>query len=493
MVEKPRDSEQQAPGLGVLSPSTIQRLNMAYDWTGPDDPDNPRNSPLWFRVFGITTVALLAFSSAFAGAIYAPALDDVMRSFHCTYEVAVLPLSFYNLGLAFGPVFGAPLSEKYGRKAVFVLGTPIFMLFMVGSGFTKTPTSLILCRFFAGMFASSNINNAAATIMDYTASRHRGISVGMYYSSPSAATTLAPLIGGFVVQAKNWQWTQWTAVMVTVATYLPVLLTKETYKKVILQRRAIRLGLSDASSQSTSMRRAFRHFLTVLVQRPLHMLFTEPIVTLVSLYNGFIHGLLYAFVIAVPWISGHYYDFNKSGQSLSYLGSSLGTLIAGLLLALIDIFFYQKRLRHWELTRDSNDLLPPENRLVAAMVGSFLLPASLIIAGWTAEYRIHWIVPIFFQGFTMLSSMLIYASVSLFLMDSYGPLYGASASSAMMLSRYMLSFLFPLFTRRMFQGLGAGWATSVLALLGFIFAPIPWCFWIYGERLRKRSRYETST
>jgi hypothetical protein len=222
------------------------------------------------------------------------------------------------------------------------------------------------------------------------------------------------------------------------------------------------------------------------------MLFTEPIVTLVSLYNGFIFGLLYTFIISVPWIFRHYYNFSKTGESLSYLGITLGTLFACAPFVLIDFSYYQKRLLQWNQTHE-NEPLPPENRLISSMIGSFLLPASLLIAGWTAEYRIHWILPIVFQGVTMLACLLIYAGVNLFMLDAYGPLYGASASGAMMLSRYSLSFAFPMFALQMFQKLGAGWATTLLAGCTLLMAPIPWCFFVYGKRIRARSRYESSS
>ncbi|KAI2606327.1 major facilitator superfamily domain-containing protein [Hypoxylon fragiforme] len=482
----------QPPSSSLPTGELIQRLNLAYDWSGPDDPDNPRNFSLFTRVYCTVAVSLLAFASAFAGAVYAPAQEQVMELFQCSQEVAVLPLSLYNLGLAFGPLIGAPLSEKYGRKAVFVVSTPIFILFMVGAGFTNRMTDLVVCRFFAGMFASPNINNASATLLDYTTDRYRGITLGIYYSLPSFAATLAPLVGGFIVRTKDWRWTQWAAIIMATATYLPVLLTRETYKKVIIQRRAIRLGISDTSSQRTSFARAFRHFFTVLIQRPIHMLATEPIVTFVSLYNGLIFGLLYCFVIAVPWLAREYYHFDKIGESLSYLGVTLGTLTACCPFVLADIFFYQRRLGSWQQTHEPDEKLPPEYRLAPAMAGSVLLPISLLIAGWTAEYRIHWFVPIFFQGMTMLSSLLVYAGATMFMLDAYGPLYGASAAGAMMLTRYTLSTVFPLFTLQMFRALGAGWATSILTLMSLLMAPIPWCFWTFGERIRARSKYETS-
>ncbi|OQD86678.1 hypothetical protein PENANT_c007G10623 [Penicillium antarcticum] len=469
-----------------------QHINPVRDWNGPDDPDNPRNFSLCMRLFGTFTVTSLAFVVAFAGGIYAPAQNELMKLWGCNYETAVLPLSLYNLGLSLGPIVGAPLSEKYGRRAVYIVNTPIFILFMIGAGFSNNIGSLIICRFFAGVFGSPNINNASATILDYTPDIHRGVVLGMYYSLPTIGATIGPLVGGFLVQARGWRWTHWVPIIVSGILYIQVLFTKETYKGVILQHRAIKLGLMDASSQKVSVLKSFRHFFVALIQRPIHMLCTEPIVTFVSLYNGLIYGLIYAFVISIPWVSTTYYNFDKTGEALSYLGVSLGSLIACLPFATVDILFYQKRLLSWKKAHPPNEKMPPENRLPSAMIGSFLLPASLLIAGWTAENRVHWIVPIFFQGMATLACLLIYAGANLFMLDSYGPLYGASASGAMMFSRYLLGFAFPLFTLQMYERLGAGWATSILALLTFIMTPIPWCFWAYGPRLRAASRYETS-
>jgi MFS transporter, DHA1 family, multidrug resistance protein len=92
----------------------------------------------------------------------------------------------------------------------------------------------------------------------------------------------------------------------------------------------------------------------------------------------------------------------------------------------------------------------------------------------------------------MLSSMLVYAGATLYTLDSYGPLYGASASGALQLSRYILSAAFPLFALKMFQRLGVGWALSVLGFITLAMAPIPWLFWWFGPQIRARIRYETS-
>ncbi|KAJ6024722.1 major facilitator superfamily domain-containing protein [Penicillium herquei] len=458
----------------------IQRHIRVDDWNGPKDPENPRNFPLATRVWGEVSVTCLAFASAFAGSIYAPASDEIKRVFNCSYEASILPLALYNIGMAFGPLAGAPLSEAYGRKAVFLITTPISMTLIVGAGAASNLRDIIICRFFAAILASPNISNASATILDYTPEVYRGVYLAIYYSITSVAATFGPL-------------TQWVAIFFFVATYIPVLLTKETYKGVIIKRRARRLGRSDDSSQKSSFQKTLRYFFVTLIQRPLHMLFTEPIVTLVSSYKSVIFGLLYAYVVSIPWTFERYYGFDSSGQSISYLGVSLGSLLACIPFYFINIFYYQRRLHAWKSTHNSSERFPPEHRLLSAMIASPFLPACLFIAGWTAEYKVHWIVPIIFQGTKMSACLLVYAGVNLFMLDSYGPLYAASASGAMMFRRYLMGFAFPLFALKMFERLDLGWATSLLASLMLLMAPIPWAFWVYGERLRRRSRYETSS
>ncbi|KAJ4057938.1 hypothetical protein NW756_010335 [Fusarium oxysporum] len=113
---------------------TITRINAAYDWTGPNDPSNPRNFSLLTKTLSIASITSLAWASCFAGAIYAPAQTAVSHEFHQGRLLSVLPLSLYNLGMACGPLVGAPLSETYGRKTVYVATTPIFLAFLLGSG-----------------------------------------------------------------------------------------------------------------------------------------------------------------------------------------------------------------------------------------------------------------------------------------------------------------------------------------------------------------------
>ncbi|KAJ9616950.1 hypothetical protein H2200_000670 [Cladophialophora chaetospira] len=483
------DKNVEADDNGVL-----QQAQNATDWDGPNDPDNPRNFSLRRRLATAFAVTFLSFVSTIAGSIYSPAHADISRLFGVSDEVAILPLSLYNFGMAFGPLVGAPLSETFGRRAVFLTTSPIFALFILGSGFSQGAASLIACRFFAGVFASPALSNASATIVDHTAGKYRAVLLAFYYSIPFFGAVLGPLLGGFIVQTKGWRWTQWTTLFFIITFYIPIIFTKESYKRTILRQRAKRLGLQGPPQPKRSFLTTIKYFFMTIFLRPIHMLVTEPIVTIVCVYNGFLFGLMYTFVVASPLVFQHYYGFGITGQSLSFVGLMIGTASAPCPLFIIDRYIYQPRLKLFRVEHpDEDDPFPPEHRLYPSRIASFIIPACLLVFAWTAHAEIHWAVPIAFQGLAFTATVMVYSSMNLFMVDAYGPLYGASAAGAAMLSRYGLSAAFPLFALKFYTALGVGWATSILAFCTLVLAPMPWVFWRHGELLRSKTKYETST
>lgn len=75
------------------------------------------------------------------------------------------------------------------------------------------------------------------------------------------------------------------------------------------------------------------------------------------------------------------------------------------------------------------------------------------------------------------------------MIDTYGPRYAASAVGANALLRYVLAAVFPLFAVSMYEGLGVGWATSVLGFCAAVMGVLPCIFWRLGSRLKAGSAY----
>jgi len=103
-----------------------------------------------------------------------------------------------------------------------------------------------------------------------------------------------PVIGGFAAQFKGYKWTQWCTIFIALASYAFILPMHETYKKIILKRRAKKLGIAPPPAPQLSALGYAKMLLTITVARPVIMLGTEPIVFFLSLYTGFTFSVLFA-------------------------------------------------------------------------------------------------------------------------------------------------------------------------------------------------------
>nr|POE75133.1 polyamine transporter 4 [Quercus suber]POE94788.1 polyamine transporter 4 [Quercus suber] len=163
----------------------------ALDWDGSGDPDDPHNWRKWKRIYHTFVVAAVALTCTIASSIYTPGRQEVQDELRVSYEVALLPYVLFVLGLACGPMISAPISEHFGRRAVFLVGMPVLGLFTVGAGFSTNIASLTACRFFAGLFASPPLAIGSATISDLWSPSERAIPMAIYVTTPF----LGPAIG----------------------------------------------------------------------------------------------------------------------------------------------------------------------------------------------------------------------------------------------------------------------------------------------------------
>lgn len=147
---------------------------------------------------GLFQIANLTGYSTVGSSIWASGRDQVAARFHTSTIVSVLPLVFFNAGMGLGPLIASPLSETFGRRAVYLIVMPLFCLFVLGTGFADSMAAIIVCRFFAGMFASPSVAIAAATIADMYAVRERAIPLFIYYNSP----TIGAYFGYFLLHSR---------------------------------------------------------------------------------------------------------------------------------------------------------------------------------------------------------------------------------------------------------------------------------------------------
>ena len=183
-------------------PNGLQRTVTAQDWTGPDDPENPRNWPRWQRVYHTTVPALFCFAVTFGTSVYTPGYPAVAKEFNVSSTAALLPLSLYTLGLAFGPILAAPISETLGRRIVYLISALVSALFTLGAGFSHNFAALLITRFFAGFFGSPVLAVGGGTNVDIWAPVDLAASTAVFLFAPFLGPAIGPAVGGFAAQYK---------------------------------------------------------------------------------------------------------------------------------------------------------------------------------------------------------------------------------------------------------------------------------------------------
>ena len=426
-------------------------------------------------------------ASPFGSSVYTPGLHQVMNDFNVPRIIALLPFVLYLLGLSFGPIVAGPSSETWGRRAVYISTIPCVAAFTLGAGFSPNITALSICRFFAGLFASPGLSIGAPSFADIWPPEKRGAPIAMMITLVQLGPAVGPVVGGAVTIHKSWRWTQWTILFGLVVVFIMTITQSETYKSVILRRRARKLGLSTGNSNDKSTRsdRA-KLFLTKTVLRPLHMMTTEPIVAAFDIYVAFNFGLLNAFFAAFAWVFETQYHFSLTSTGLTYLGQAAGSLV-GLSIMLYIYRFYWTR----ETVKAKPGKMAPEKRLIIAKLASPMMPTALFWFAWTARPEIHWISPVIAEAFFACGNLLIFTCTSLYFTDCYGAAFSASAWSSSTFLRYLAAFAFPLFVLQMYEALGVGWATSLLGFVSAVLMPIPFLQGRWGPRLRGRSSYSS--
>lgn len=119
--------------------------------------------------------------STFATSVTVPAIPLLQEAFHVSRVEAILPLTLYTLGIAFGPLFIAPLSETLGRRWVYIGTCTCFLAFTVGAGASDTFTSLLLCRFFAAFLGSAGLAMGGGSVADIWHLEKAGGSAALFF------------------------------------------------------------------------------------------------------------------------------------------------------------------------------------------------------------------------------------------------------------------------------------------------------------------------
>lgn len=412
--------------------------------------------------------------------------EEMTKNYNIPREVSLLTISLYTMGIAFGPMIFAPLSEVYGRKNGVLVPFFISCIFTFATSISYNVPSIMICRFFSGFFAGAPIVSAGGVLADLWDPAFRGVAFALYACFVANGASFGPVISSLLTHSnssdQSWRIAQYFCGLCELVLFLIMyIFTEETFEPIILRKivkkERVKTDNWILHTRSDAVYLDWRKLISTHVTRPFIML-TIPIVFTMALFASYVYGLFYLMITNISTA----YELTRGWEGTKTEVPNV-SLFIGVFLGCVGNMIWA--LKYSEKVKHNNGEAIPEERFPIMMILGWLMPAGIFIFGWTSYMKIHWIVPCI--GIMMIGCgfITIFQGCLNYLVDSY-PRYAASAIAANTFLRSVFAAVFPLFAKQLFVNLGVHWGSSLVGFIALGMIPIPFVLYISAERMRTK-------
>jgi len=160
----------------------------------------------------VVLIPVLGALSAFAPMsidMYLPSTEHLVGVFDTTTERVQWTLSSFIFGYAIAHMFWGPVSDRYGRRPLLVIGVGLYTIASLGCLFAPSVEAMIGLRGLQGLGAAAAPLLARAVVRDMF-DRERGARIlSLMWMVMSMAPMLAPIIGGQLFKYLGWESVFW--------------------------------------------------------------------------------------------------------------------------------------------------------------------------------------------------------------------------------------------------------------------------------------------
>jgi MFS family permease len=96
-----------------------------------------------------------------------PSFPQIQQMYNIDYSQVNWTVAIPSLGLALGPLFWSSLSDIYGRRVIFIIGTTIALAATIGTAVSETYATYMTARLFQGFGVSPGGTVGMAIIGEY--------------------------------------------------------------------------------------------------------------------------------------------------------------------------------------------------------------------------------------------------------------------------------------------------------------------------------------
>ena len=348
----------------------------------------------------VVFLGMLTAITPLATDLYLPALPIMPDELNTTASNIQMTIGIMTFGVAFGQLFGGPISDTMGRKLPLIVGNLLCVISGIICAFAPSIEILLLGRFLQGLTGSVGVVIAKAIARDFASGQELTKLFALLMMVNGLAPVLAPLIGGQLLL-----FTTWRVIFVILAVFSAILLVGSLVFRESLPKEKRVTGGVDV---------AIKNYITLIKDKP----FLGQ--TLIQL---FAFGGFFAYISGSSFVYQNI--FNLSAQEFSYLFgiNSCGIVLASAISSRVSNIITAKQLLTfslWQLT-----------------IGSLLFLIAMIFE-WS-------LIPVTTILFFTVCTVSLFGSASFSMaMTNYGKMAGSASAILGFASMFAAGIVSPL-------------------------------------------------
>ncbi|KAF4837458.1 Itaconate transport protein [Colletotrichum siamense] len=512
----PVPSEKSVPPTGSTK-SDLEDVEATAAPPSEQTEQPPRYSiyTTWEKRFIVLGACLAAFFSPFTAQIYLPALTVLAEDFNVSDSDMNLTLTTYMIFQGIVPMFIGSLADNSGRRPAYVICFVVYIAANIGLALSQNYASLLVVRCLQSAGSSSTVALASAVVADFVTSAERGQYIGITVVPIVLAPALGPVLGGILTQFLGWRAIFWFLAILSGVFFIALLLFfPETCRRIVddgsvrpprLYRTGYQLLKDYFRSKRTHGDEMTRTTTggTSNTARPSLSFKINPFASLMLLFHkemGLLLGFsaivfagFYAIAASMPTQFAQLYGFDSLKVGLMYLPLAGGSVVAGFVVGPLINWNYRRHCRRLGIPYDKSrqqDLseFPIEKaRLEIGLPLLFFSSILLLIWGWVLQVGAPVAVPcvlLFLFGVGMIG----FNNTTNTLIVDIHPGKAGTATAANNFTRCLLGAAATAAILPMINGMGVGWAFTLLALLYIVFSPSLLAVMYWGVKWRKAAK-----
>ena len=179
----------------------------------------------------IILIALLSAFVPLSTDLYLPALPVMGKNLQAPTEQINLTLSAFFVLYSVGMLVWGPLSDRYGRKPILLIGLSVYVLASGLCAVTSSITALIAFRALQAVGGSAAGAVASAIVKDTFSGRKRESVLAVVQSLAMLSPAVAPMFGALLLNFTNWRGIFWALTGIGAMALLGGLLLEETIQE----------------------------------------------------------------------------------------------------------------------------------------------------------------------------------------------------------------------------------------------------------------------